>query len=108
MIAGTYRAARKPLGYRQHTVSTTVIDLDDMTGGIPNGATFAIVTVETNAIRWRDDGVAVTTTVGTLQSAATNNQIELHSSESIRNFSIVRNAADSVVSVAYYSEAPSY
>lgn len=108
MINGTYRAARKPMGYRQHTVSTSAIGLADITGGIPDGATYAIIVVETNAIRWRDDGEDATATVGMLQSASSNNQFEVASSEAIRNLSIIRDSADSVISVVYYSERPSY
>jgi hypothetical protein len=108
MLSGTYRAERKPAGYRQHTVSSTALGLAGFTGGIPKGATYAKVVVETNAIRWRDDGAAATTSVGFLQSASTNNEIELVSSEQIRNFSIIRSASDSVVSVAYYSANPAY
>ena len=108
MITGTYKADRKPLGYRQHTVSTTALGLDDLTGGIPAGATYARIVVETNAVRWRDDGEAATTSVGMLQSNDSNNEIELHSTESIRNFSVIRDAADSVISVVYYSANKSY
>lgn len=108
MFSATYPINRKPKGYRQQTVSTTALSLADLTGGIPSGATYARIVVETNAIRWRDDGVAATASVGMLQSAASNNEIELNSSEQLRNFSIIRDSADSVISVAYYSAGKAY
>jgi hypothetical protein len=52
-----------PLGYCQLSVTTAVL-VSTCSGGIPAGATFAYITPETAAIRWRDDGTAPTTTVG--------------------------------------------
>lgn len=108
MIAGTYRAERKPLGYRQHTVGNTAIGLADISGGVPQGASYAKIVVETNAVRWRDDGTAATSSVGMLQSASTNNEFELVSPEQIRQLSIIRNSSDSVISVAYYGAKQAY
>lgn len=39
--------------------------LSSVSGGIPAGATLASLSVETNAVRYRDDGTAPTATVGT-------------------------------------------
>lgn len=108
MITGTYKADRKPEGYRQHTVSSTAIGLADITGGIPEGSTYAKIVVETNAVRWRDDGTDATASVGVLQSASTNNEFELHSSEAIRNASLIADSTDSVISVVYYSANKAY
>lgn len=109
MNAASYPINRKPKGYRQHTVSSSSLGLADLTGGLPSGVTYARIVVETNAVRWRDDGVQPTTTVGMLQSAASNNEIELFSNEQMRNFEVIRNgASDAVISVAYYSANKAY
>lgn len=50
---------RKPAGYEALTVSSTAKG-----GTIPTGATGALITVESADVRWRDDGVAPTATVG--------------------------------------------
>jgi hypothetical protein len=48
-----------PLGYQQITVLTAATHLTP-----PAGATYAVITVEGAAVRYRDDGVAPTATVG--------------------------------------------
>jgi hypothetical protein len=51
------------LGYCQLSVTTAVL-VSTCSGGIPAGATRALMVTETAAIRWRDDGTAPTTSVG--------------------------------------------
>lgn len=53
-----------PLGYCQLTSIDTAAALSACSGGIPSGATYAIVTAEAQAVRWRDDAVNPTTSVG--------------------------------------------
>jgi hypothetical protein len=109
MNSASYPINRKPRGYRQQTVADTALALSAFTGGIPTGITYVKIVVETNGVRWRDDGVAPTTTVGMLAAATTNREIELFSNEQIRNFRIIRDGASSaVVSVSYYSAAKAY
>lgn len=51
--------AQNPLGYQQ------IVGLASATAlTVPAGANFAIVSVTGGAVRYRDDGVAVTATVG--------------------------------------------
>ncbi len=50
----------RPLGYLQ----TTPIDVASGLGTIPTGCAEAWIKVNTQAARWRDDGVNPTTTVG--------------------------------------------
>jgi len=54
---------RFPLGYCQLSV-TTAVQMSACPGGIPAGATWAMICNEGSAARWRDDGVAVTANVG--------------------------------------------
>lgn len=55
-----------PLGYCQIAAaalaSSTPLSACD--GGVPAGATMALLQAETANVRWRDDGVAPTTSVG--------------------------------------------
>jgi hypothetical protein len=52
-----------PGGYCQLIVTSAVLT-STCPGGIPAGATMALVCNEGAAARWRDDGIAVTTSVG--------------------------------------------
>src|SRR5690349_10055841 len=52
------------LGYCQLAAISAATSLSACSGGIPAGATLAVVAIETAAVRFRDDGVAPTATVG--------------------------------------------
>jgi hypothetical protein len=54
-----------PLGFCQLTLSGATL-LTACSGGIPDGAVVAMITVETQNVRWRDDGTAPTSSVGML------------------------------------------
>lgn len=100
-IVGTYPAERKPVGYRQLAVSSTAVDLADATGGIPKFAGRAVITVETDTVRWTDDGVTTpTATVG--MPAAKDTTFELPSAEAIANFKAIRVTTDAKINIAYY------
>ena len=47
------------LGYQQITDLSSAVGLT-----VPSGATMALITPETQAVRWRDDGTAPTAAVG--------------------------------------------
>lgn len=51
--------ANRPLGYQQITTLSAAVGLT-----IPDGAAYAVIIAETQAVRWRDDGTAPTATVG--------------------------------------------
>src|SRR6267142_329501 len=53
-----------PLGYCQLTSIAASTLVSTCAGGIPARTGWAIICVETAAIRWRDDGTAPTTSVG--------------------------------------------
>ena len=98
------------VGFEQLTVSTTALGLT-ATKYAPNGqqdlnvATFAVADVETNPIRYRDDGVPPTSSVG--QPASAGAQIQLVGVQAIRDFLAIRSgAADSTLEVSYYREGP--
>jgi hypothetical protein len=88
----------KPKGYEQLTVSSTSVGLVS----IPAGASRAIVMVESQPLRYREDGTAPTSLIGVLCVAAT--RFELESRKAIEGFRAIRSGGtDSVVSVLYYN-----
>lgn len=100
MIVGTYIAEKKPKGFRTLTVSSSVVDLADASGGIPKGATRAVVSVSVDAIRWEDDAGTPTNLLGIY--GAVNGLIELPSLESIVGFRAIRVTTDATLSINYY------
>jgi len=107
MFTGTYPADRKPMGYRQLTVSDSAIGLSSATGGIPQGATSAVVVVESQPIRARDDGAAPTSSAG-MPFAATS-RIELASNAQIDQFKAIRSGdTDAVLNISYYAARKAY
>jgi hypothetical protein len=60
-----------PLGVCQLSVSSTAVGLSTCSGGIPFGATYALVQNEGTAARWRDDGTPPTASVGMIISSGT-------------------------------------
>ena len=84
-----------PKGYQQLDVSTTAVGLT-----LPAGAQRAVITVEAQSIRWRDDGTAPTDAIGTLVAA--NATIELNSLLSLRQFKAIRVSVDAKLSITYY------
>src|SRR5690554_5135931 len=109
MLAAAFRAERKPEGYRQLAVSSSVVDLADATGGIPQGATFALITVDDDEVRWRDDGGDPTSSVGMNADPSDDTRfIVLPSSEAIRNFKAIRVTTDAELNISYYSANKAY
>jgi hypothetical protein len=81
-----------PLGYQQITV-TTVQSLT-----VPSGATHALITAEAQAVRFRDDGVAPTATVGMpIAVGAT-----LEYGGNLSQLQFIAQSAGGIVNVLYY------
>lgn len=96
MLTEILNAFRKPLGYQQITVSTSALPLT-----VPAGAQRAVVVVEAQPLRYRDDGTAPTASVGMLCVAAT--RFDIESREALLAFRAIRSGGtDSVLSVSYY------
>lgn len=53
-----------PLGYCQLTSLSSAVKLTSCNGGIPSGASMALMRVEGAAVRFRDDGGVPTSSVG--------------------------------------------
>lgn len=54
----------QPLGYCQLTSMSSATLLSSCSGGIPAGTNIAEICVEAQSVRYRDDGVAPTSTIG--------------------------------------------
>lgn len=84
----------KPLGYTRingAAASTAV-------GTIPDGATFAMIQCETQSLRWRDDGVAPTATVGMLLATGT----ILQYTGNLKDLRFFETGASTVINISYY------
>lgn len=57
---------RVPLGYAECVTLGTAKGLHQFTPNVPAGAQFALVSVEAQSVRWRDDGTEPTALVGHL------------------------------------------
>lgn len=91
-----------PLGYAQYTLGATAETLATMAGGsIPAGALYVYVQVDPagNTIRWRDDGVAPTTSVGFPLLASTFFQYE---GTPLSAFKAISTTGTSIVNLAFY------
>jgi hypothetical protein len=91
------------IGFETLTVSSTAKTLT-ATVYAPSGLTpakVAIISVETNQIRFRVDGVAPTSSVG--QLVAVGNQLEVCGQNAIQALQMIRQpAADATIMVHYY------
>lgn len=67
-MATTLKAITSCLGYQQiSTLSSSVgltVPVADPSTGLSAKANFALITPEAQAVRWRDDGIAPTASVG--------------------------------------------
>lgn len=88
--------AEKPLGYTKYT------SIDAATGlVIPEGTSLILIVPETQAIRWRDDGTAPTTTVG--QPLAVGAELR-YTSRSPARLSIIGQVAGGAINVTCYGQ----
>lgn len=93
-----FMVTRSPLGYQQLTVSGTAVGLTLPTRGVVR---IAVVVVETNSIRYRDDGTVPTASVGTPVPA--NGSIAI-SGAAISSFRAIRTGSDAVLNIHYYGD----
>lgn len=96
MLSEILNAFRKPAGYQKVTVSNTAVSLT-----VPKGANRAVMVVEAQPLRYRDDGTDPDATTGMLCVAAT--RFDVESREALLAFKAIRSGGtDSVLSVSYY------
>lgn len=95
----------KPLGYCQLTATGTAAQLSTCSGGIPTRSVWAVICVETANIRWRDDGVAPTASVGMLLGA-TGPAACMDYSGTFNTFQFISTTGSPVLNVSFYNQAP--
>lgn len=90
--------ARVPLGVKQLVVAGAVVTLADVAGGIPVGATVALIENEGGAVRWRDDGTDPTAILG--QRILTDGILEYDAGLTAIRF--IRINTDGKLNIAFY------
>lgn len=90
---GTRNGPITPLGYQQITSLSSATALT-----VPTGATIAYVTVETQGVRWRDDGTSPTASIGNPVAAGA----QLVYSGNLSAIKFIQQAASATIDVAYY------
>ena len=81
-------------GYESMTVSTTAVGITD---SVRSGRDRALITVETDEVRFRTDGGAPTSSEGHI--AAAGSSIVLDSAEELVNFLAIRVTSDATLKV---------
>lgn len=95
MFVETKKSAGTPCGYQQLTVGNSAVGLT-----VPLGASRAIIGVETQPIRYRNDGIDPTASVGF--HVANGTTFEIDSREGILALKLIRASSDSIVNITYY------
>lgn len=97
MVTATHPSGIKPAGYQQLAVSSTAVALT-----VPAGAQRAVIGVQAQPVRWRDDGVNPDADTGMLQKADT--FFELYGPQSLKAFRVIKDdSTDSVLNIVYYA-----
>ena len=82
------------LGYQQITSLSASTALT-----VPTGATMALITPESQAVRWRDDGVAPTASVGMPVAVGES----LNYDGDLSRIRFIQQAASATLNVSYYA-----
>lgn len=83
------------LGYQQFTGTTLV------TPTVPAGVNAAIISIETNPVRYRDDGTAPTTAVGNLIPVTTSG-LPFEFTGNINQLLLFPTSTGATINIAYY------
>jgi hypothetical protein len=81
------------LGYQQITSTGTAVGLT-----VPSGANFAMILCEAQAVRWRDDGVDPTTTVGMPLSTG----VDFSYDGDLNRIKFIAAVAGAIINISYY------
>lgn len=92
----------QPLGYCQLTSVSSATAISSCSGGIPARAAWAVLCVDTAAIRWRDDGTAPTASVG---MPVASGQCFYYSG-TFSTLRVIAQTGSPVVNISFYSGAP--
>jgi hypothetical protein len=92
----------QPLGYCQLTSIASATSVSSCSGGVPALSAWAVVCIETAAVRWRDDGTAPTTSVGMPVSSGQC----MNYSGTFSALQFIAQSGSPVVDISFYSGAP--
>lgn len=100
-VSGAGASSAAPYTYTKPTspgdqLGLAVVTATSLT--VPAGAKYATITVEGNAVRWRDDGTSPTASVGTLVQAGTS----FTYSGPLSAIQFIQTAATATLDVNYY------
>ena len=84
----------KPLGFQQITSLSAAANLTP-----PAGASFAVINPETQAVRWRDDGTAPTSSIGMLLAVGD----EFTYQGDLTKIQFIEVTSSAVLNVSYYA-----
>ena len=92
-----------PLGYAQITDLSTAKNLPNVgdPAAIPPGATLAIIIPEAQAVRWRDDGTAPTSSVGMTLAVG----VPFEYSGTLSAIEFIQATSGAILNVTYYKLA---
>jgi hypothetical protein len=82
------------LGYQQITDASTAVGLT-----IPTGANFAMIVCEAQSVRWRDDGISPTTTVGMPLSVG----VDFSYDGDLHRIKFIAAVAGAIINISYYA-----
>jgi len=101
-MAMNIKAITSCLGYQQITslsASTALTVPVTDANGLSAKPTIAIITAETSGVRWRDDGVAPTSTVGMPLASG----VTLQYDGDLTKIRFIQQAAGAIINVSYYA-----
>jgi len=90
-------AKLKPKGYQQILAATLDAGATNLT--VPAGASYALLKAEAQAIRWRDDGVAPTTSAGMIIDVGD----EFWYTGELSAIEFISDTAGAILNVSYYA-----
>jgi hypothetical protein len=85
-----------PLGYQQITASALATAQSLI---VPVGAQVALISVDSAPVRWRDDGVSPTTSMGV---ALTNGLLPFEYSGNLQKIQFIAESGSPVLNISYY------
>jgi len=101
-VATNVKAITSCLGYQQITglsvAKGLTVPTRDPVSGMNVKANFALITPDTNGVRWRDDGTAPTSSVGMPLAAG----VTLQYDGDLSKIQFIESTASAVLNVSYY------
>lgn len=101
-MATTLKAITSCLGYQQITslssASGLTVPTRDPSTGLSVTANFALITPETQGVRWRDDGIAPTASVGMPLAAG----VTLQYDGDLSKIKFIEQTASAKLNISYY------